>query len=448
MSVKALVFVLALIAIAATAHAQTSAPKPDTAALRKQFAELSAAAAKGDNAVQKKLESVGEQLKEACFERGWFWGELDFALPYRLLKPEGIEPGKKYPLLVALHGVGERGIDNERQIGNLPWRWALGPVQEKYGPFYMLLPQCPANAEQFTFAGPRKPELPPGSTVFNARSKDWQKITINVGQFARGQRKYLTLSARENESAKKYDYCIRNVVVNQKAVDLSAAKWTAYNGGEVKAPEVQPDKSLRFEGTGAMSQKTEIAVTLDDKSTIELEFKTDAVGRTHAVGLDTDDKVDDLKWITLGPRGWDVYDAPAEPAAPMKLLMALIDRQLKDLPVDPDRVYVTGLSMGGFGAGDLIQRRPDQFAAALIVCGGSDAKTAARIKHMPLWYFHGGSDPIVPTRHSREMVAALTSAGGKPKFTELPGKGHIIWGEVYAMPETSEWLFAQRRKPQ
>jgi len=117
----------------------------------------------------------------------------------------------------------------------------------------------------------------------------------------------------------------------------------------------------------------------------------------------------------------------------------------KEHPIDPDRVYVTGQSMGGFGTFGAIATSPQTFAAAIPVCGGWDPADAQKMKGVALWAFHGGSDRTVPVERSRRMVEAIKQAGGSPKHTEYPNVGHNSWSKAYASPSTWEWLFAQRR---
>jgi predicted peptidase len=129
----------------------------------------------------------------------------------------------------------------------------------------------------------------------------------------------------------------------------------------------------------------------------------------------------------------------------MSLVLDLLPSLMSSLPVDRSRVYVLGLSMGGFGTWDIIARHPDWFAAAVPICGGADNSTAPRIAGLPIWVFHGGADTTVKTIRSRSMVDALIAAGGKPKYSEVPGVGHDVWNTAFASPELLPWLFAQRR---
>lgn len=125
---------------------------------------------------------------------------------------------------------------------------------------------------------------------------------------------------------------------------------------------------------------------------------------------------------------------------------ALIDATLESQPIDPDRVYLTGLSMGGYGTFDWLARDPGRFAAAVAVCGGADPSTAGQFKDVPLWVAHGDADPAVPVERSREIVAALREAGGSPIYVEYPGVDHFSWTPAYGTRGGAvEWMFRQRR---
>jgi predicted peptidase len=133
------------------------------------------------------------------------------------------------------------------------------------------------------------------------------------------------------------------------------------------------------------------------------------------------------------------------PAAETKAVLAMLDRTMEELPVDPDRVYLTGLSMGGFGSWYLAALEPRRWAAVVPICGGGSPKVAPKIKGIPIWVFHGGKDTVVPPRLSQEMVKALREAGGDPRYTEFEDAGHDSWTPGYRHPEFLPWLFAQRR---
>lgn len=137
---------------------------------------------------------------------------------------------------------------------------------------------------------------------------------------------------------------------------------------------------------------------------------------------------------------------PADPSSAMDGVIQLINSIIEQNLIDTSRIYVTGISMGGFGTFDLISRYPDIFAAGAPVCGGGYEDLAKDLVQVPLWIFHGGKDDIVNPARSRSMVEAIKKAGGNPKYTEFEDGGHIIWDKVYSDSKFYEWLFAQKRK--
>lgn len=128
-------------------------------------------------------------------------------------------------------------------------------------------------------------------------------------------------------------------------------------------------------------------------------------------------------------------------------LSALLDEIVEKCKVEKDRIYVTGLSMGGAGTWSLAAFSPDRFAALVPICGRGDPNTARRISHMPVWVFHGAKDPTVPLEQSERMVEALKKAKGNVKFTVYPEAGHDSWTEAYNDPELFKWLLQQKRVP-
>lgn len=133
------------------------------------------------------------------------------------------------------------------------------------------------------------------------------------------------------------------------------------------------------------------------------------------------------------------------PTKPMKLLIELINQTIKNFPVDTNRIYITGLSMGGFGTFDAISRYPNLFAAAVPVCGAGDVSKAQDIAHIPIWIFHGALDNAVNPGADQNMVKALTKAGAHPGFTQYPETGHFSWIAAYSDPMMMAWLFKQHK---
>lgn len=133
------------------------------------------------------------------------------------------------------------------------------------------------------------------------------------------------------------------------------------------------------------------------------------------------------------------------PTKSMTLLVELINKLVKDMPVDKDRVYITGLSMGGFGTFDIISRHPDLFAAAVPVCGGGDVSKASLFSQIPIWIFHGAVDGVVSPDLSQQMLNALSKEGANPGYTQYPEVGHFAWIAAYSDQMMMNWLFRQRK---
>jgi len=147
----------------------------------------------------------------------------------------------------------------------------------------------------------------------------------------------------------------------------------------------------------------------------------------------------DFPCIIVSPQcpafGWDV-----------DLLNALLDDVIAKYKVDKDRVYLTGLSMGGFGTWALAAAHPEKFAAIAPVCGGGNPADAKKLKDLPIWVFHGAKDTAVPIARSEEMVKALKDAGAeRVEFTTYPDAGHDSWTATYNDDKFWEWLLKQKR---
>jgi predicted peptidase len=220
-------------------------------------------------------------------------------LRYRLLMPRGAAEGKKYPLVLYLHGAGERGRDNQRQLYHVPPA-LVDSAGRKNFPCILLVPQCPP-----------------------------------------GQR------------------------------------WV------------------------------------------------------------------EVDW------GLPSHVMPAEISIAEKLTMIVFDSLSKLQSVDTTRLYITGMSMGGYGTWDLISRYPKKFAAAIPLCGGGDEAQAAKLVDIPTWAFHGKMDKVVPASRSANMVSAIKAAGGKSvMLTMYDNTAHNCWDVTYTNPTVFQWMFRQRLKIQ
>ncbi len=217
---------------------------------------------------------------------------------YRLLMPEKIEPGTAYPVVLFLHGAGERGSDNEAQLKYFPWAMVQPEYRAKY-PAFVIAKQCSA----------------------------------------------------------------------------------------------------------------------------------------------------DKKWVDVNWSKHESEPMPENPSDEMLAAVGMLDAVIKSQLVDVKRVYLTGLSMGGYGAWDLAERMPDRFAAVAPICGGGDESHADRLVKVPIYAYHGDQDNAVPVARSRGMIEAITKAGGHPKYKELPGVGHNSWVKAYNDPDgVVPWMFEQAKK--
>lgn len=148
-----------------------------------------------------------------------------------------------------------------------------------------------------------------------------------------------------------------------------------------------------------------------------------------------------------------IYKTPEKLGANSLLAVVgiIIDELLSEFPIDPFRVYVTGLSMGGFGTMALLTTYPERFAAGVVVCGGGNIYKLKKIAHVPLWLFHAEDDDVVPVEYSRMIVAKFQELGGEIRYTEYPAgylsslglSSHKSWVIAYRNSEMKEWLFSK-----
>jgi predicted peptidase len=139
-----------------------------------------------------------------------------------------------------------------------------------------------------------------------------------------------------------------------------------------------------------------------------------------------------------GSGGWDEEN--------LGKVATLLEALGREFPLDPKRLYVTGQSMGGYGAWRMLARYPRLFAAAIPICGGGDPASAPKAKDVPIWAFHGSADRLVPVSETRNLIDALLRAGGKPIYWEYQDATHASTAErAYSEPALLDWLFAQSR---
>ncbi len=151
----------------------------------------------------------------------------------------------------------------------------------------------------------------------------------------------------------------------------------------------------------------------------------------------------DKRWVEVD-WGLQSHLQPEEMSEPLWLTSLLLIKITGMYPVDNQRIYVVGLSMGGYGTWDLISRFPETFAGAIPICGGGDENFADKLTNIGIWAFHGAKDKVVPVSRSRNMIAEIKKHGGNPKYTEYSNKGHLVWNSAFATTGIWEWLFAQK----
>lgn len=126
-------------------------------------------------------------------------------------------------------------------------------------------------------------------------------------------------------------------------------------------------------------------------------------------------------------------------------IMSLIDETAEHYPVDNSRIYLTGLSMGGYGTWAIASMYPERFAAIAPICGGGQPYLANSLKDVPVWAFHGAKDPLVPVQRSQEMVNAVNQAGGNAKLTIYPEAEHDSWTQTYSNDELYQWFLSHSK---
>lgn len=231
------------------------------------------------------------------YARYVYTDSLNHSMPYRMLTPDELAPAQKYPLVVFLHGSGERGIDNEKQLAHGASLFSNPANVDKF-PAYVVFPQC--------------------------NEKSWTGTALNARSFMPG------------------------------------------------AP------------------------------------------------------------------------TPA-PTATEQMVMGLIHELVAHNPIDTDRIYLVGLSMGGVATYDLACRYPDTFAAAVPICGAVNPERLAPARHISFLIFHGEDDDRIPNLCSREAYKALNAAGATVDYVEFAGTGHECWSQAFNYPTLLPWLFSQSK---
>ena len=153
----------------------------------------------------------------------------------------------------------------------------------------------------------------------------------------------------------------------------------------------------------------------------------------------------DQQWVNT-PFSQGSYSIANTPlSSSLTAVLSLQAALQKQYNIDANRLYATGLSMGGYGVWDLLERYPALYAAGIPMSGGGDPDRAQLIASKPIWDFHGSADGVVPVSGSRDMINAIRASGGSPKYTEYAGADHVIWDTAYSNAELVPWTFANHQ---
>ncbi len=148
---------------------------------------------------------------------------------------------------------------------------------------------------------------------------------------------------------------------------------------------------------------------------------------------------------TVAEQGWGNTWTEGHTEATAKTL-ALVDSLITVYPIDVNRMYIYGISMGGFGTLSVLQKEPGKFAAGYVVCGGGSEKAVSNLLGTPLWIFHGEEDDVVLMRYAKQVYDEIVRLGGKKaKFTSYPGVKHNSWENVNNEEALPVWLLSQKK---
>jgi predicted peptidase len=239
---------------------------------------------------------------------------------------------------------------------------------------------------------------------------------------------------------------MRMRLVNVLLISVMTAVVTPVLAGDGDKPESkQREKSFEKEIT--IKVKLNYLLYLPEGYSPEGEKRWPLILFLHGAGESGDDlskvKVHGIPKIVETKKDFPfIAVSPQSPRGGWNpdTLNAMLDDVLSNYKVDKDRVYLTGLSMGGFGTWSLATSHPERFAAIAPVCGGGNPGRASRLKGLPIWAFHGAKDNVVPLSASQNMINALKAAGENPKFTVYPEANHDSWTETYNNPDLYKWF--------
>jgi predicted peptidase len=205
---------------------------------------------------------------------------------------------------------------------------------------------------------------------------------------------------------------------------------------------------LFLHGAGERGSDNEAQLTANEGATIWATPEEQAKHPAFVLAPQSGNAPKTQGWTTIATHGQNDPFRPQKELATAYDILQLVRSQYS---VDVRRIYVTGVSQGGFGTYAIAIAHPQEFAALVPVCGGGDPAKLAAIAAVPIWIFHAAKDPTVRVGYSRNSVAALKKAGAHPKYTEYPAdayfypSAHFSWTTTYANAEMRDWLFEQSR---
>ena len=258
---------------------------------------------------------------------------------------------------------------------------------------------------------------------------------------------YLVMSKLVKEAIAK------SLSLTKKSYELnlySKAKWTSKDGEELRYRYRRP-ASIKGNNKyplvlflhGAEGRGNDNEQQLWDANSIGA-FAKQKVSSKYQSYIFAPQVPEGERWVSAK---WNVedYSMPSISSS-MKLTFDALDAFIdKNKNVDTNRIYVLGLSMGGWGTWDAISRRPNYFAAAVPICGGGDKVQAANLNKVNIWAWHGKDDTVIDVTKSQQMVKAIEAQKGNIKYTEIKGRGHDSWLDVWNHKELWEWLYNQRK---
>lgn len=362
-------------------------------------------------------------------------------LEYTLYTPSEVPRGQKVPLILFLHGAGDRGAGPLITDQIEPF---IRPENQQVHPGFVVTPRVPLL--RGSLAPPQRPQK-------NIR------IPIEKTHVRRGPAGFLVLRMICNKKVEVNTMSFANFRLSEgdeapgTPIDFRKSPITVYKGWSGEEPreyktEISPDGSglsiINHLNHHRFGVKIPLDYTITDNTVIHFDLVEPTALHTLDVMIVPDDSYTEEKWVMVDWGSKKSEPMPEEPSYAMAQIPGLIAHLLETRPIDPDRIYVVGFSMGGFGAFDAVTRYPDLFAAGVSMAGGGDVTQAHRIQ-APMWIFHGSKDPWVRFDQSQRMADAITQAGGSARLIRLEGESHMIVPKSLATPGLFDWLYEQRR---